>query len=58
MKILDPLKHTTDKVFLIAIALKEWHDETNKMNVRKADTQISLGICPVWSVFTVCSVDK
>ena len=25
------------------------HDKTNKMTVRPAKTQISLGICPVWS---------
>ena len=29
------------------------HDRTNKMDVRQAKTQISLGIRPVWSVFTV-----
>ena len=27
------------------------HDKTNKMSVRSAKTQISLGIRPVWSVF-------
>ena len=26
-----------------------WHDKTNKVNVRPAKTQISLGIRPVWS---------
>ena len=25
------------------------HDKTNKMSVRPAKTQVSLGICPVWS---------
>ena len=29
------------------------HDKTNKVTVRPAKTQISLGICPVWSEFTV-----
>ena len=30
------------------------HDKTNKISVRPAKTQISLGICPVWSsVFAV-----
>ena len=29
---------------------------TNKMSVRSAKTQISLGICPVWSVFPVRSM--
>ena len=26
-----------------------WHDKTNKMSVRPAKTQISLGIRPIWS---------
>ena len=29
-------------------------DKTNKVSVRPAKTQISLGIRPVWSVFAVC----
>ena len=33
-----------------------WHDKTNKMSVRPAKTQISLGIHPVWSVFAVPSM--
>ena len=28
-------------------------DKTNKMSARPAETWISLGICPVWSIFTV-----
>ena len=32
-----------------------WHDKTNKMSVRPAKTQISLGIRLVWSVFAVCT---
>ena len=32
------------------------HDKTNKMAVRPAKTQISLGIRPVWSVFAVRSM--
>ena len=32
------------------------HDKTNKMTVRPAKTQISLGIRPVWSVFAVRSM--
>ena len=32
------------------------HDKTNKMSVRPAKTQISLGIRPVWSVFAVRSI--
>ena len=29
-------------------------DKTNKMTVRPAKTQISLGICPVWSESSLC----
>ena len=29
------------------------HDKTCKMSVRPAKTRVSLGICPVWSVFSV-----
>ena len=31
------------------------HDKTNKMAVRPAKTQISLGICPVWSESSLCA---
>ena len=31
------------------IIIEPWHDKTNKVTVRPAKTQISLGICPVWS---------
>ena len=31
------------------------HDKTNKMNVRQAKTQISLGIRPVWSESSQCA---
>ena len=31
------------------------HDKTNKMSVRPARTQISLGICPVWSEPSLCA---
>ena len=30
------------------------HDKTNKMSVRPAKTQISLGIRPVWSESSLC----
>ena len=30
------------------------HDKTNKMTVRPAKTQISLGIRPVWSESSLC----
>ena len=31
------------------------HDKTNKMSVRQAKTQISLGIRPVWSESSQCA---
>ena len=31
------------------------HDKTNKMTVRPAETQISLGIRPVWSESSLCA---
>ena len=31
-----------------------WHDQTNKVIVRLAKIQISLGICPVWSESSLC----
>ena len=31
------------------------HDKTNKMSVRPAKTQISLGIRPVWSASSLCA---
>ena len=31
------------------------HDKTNKMTVRPAKTQISLGVCPVWSESSLCT---
>ena len=31
------------------------HDKTNKMSVRTATTQISLGILPVWSQSSLCT---
>ena len=31
------------------------HDKTNKMTVRQAKTQISLGICPVWLESSLCT---
>ena len=33
----------------IALKYEPRHDKTNKVTVRPAKTQISLGICPVWS---------
>ena len=34
------------------------HDKTNKMSVRPAKTQISLGIRPVWSKASMCAQSK
>ena len=31
------------------------HDKTNKITVRPAKSQISLGICPVWSESSLCT---
>ena len=31
------------------------HDKTNKMSVCQGKTQISLGICPVWSESSLCT---
>ena len=31
------------------------HDKTNEVTVRPAKTQISLGICPVWSEPSLCA---
>ena len=31
------------------------HDKTNKLSVRPGKTQISLGICPVWSESSLCT---
>ena len=36
------------------INIEPRHDKTNKLSVRPAKTQISLGIRQVWSVFAIC----
>ena len=41
---------------LVMSAFELAHDKTNKMTVRPAKTQISLGIRPVWSVSAVHSM--
>ena len=33
----------------LMVKISAWHDKTNKVSVRPAKTQISLGIRPVWS---------
>ena len=45
-----------NSMFKNIINFKPHHDKTNKMSVRQAETQISLGIRPVWSVFAVRSM--
>ena len=44
----------------VVVVKKNWieprHDKTNKLSVRPAKTQFSLGIRPVWSVFAVRSM--
>ena len=42
---------------LIYLLIEPPHDKTNKVTVRSAKTQISLGIRPVWSVFA-CRIKK
>ena len=37
------------------LLFEPWHDKTNKVTVRPAKTQISLGICPVWSESSLCT---
>ena len=42
--------------FLFRVSLFEPpHDKTNKKTVRPAKTQISMGICPVWSESSLCA---
>ena len=36
-------------------SFEPWHDKTNKMSVRPAKTQISLGIRPVWTESSLCA---
>ena len=40
----------------VPLTVEPQHDKTNKVSVRPAKTQISLGIRPVWSVFAVRSM--
>ena len=43
-----------DTVFM-QLSFEPRHDKSNKMSVRPAKTQISLGICPVWSESSLCA---
>ena len=45
-----------DRMFKKVITDEPPHDKTNKMTVCPAKTQISLGICPVRSVFAARSM--
>ena len=49
----DVQKGKTTCLSRITFYFKPYRDETNKVAVRPAKTQISLGIRPVWSVFAV-----
>ena len=40
---------------LLHVETEPWHDKTNKMIVRPAKTQISLGVRPVWSESSLCA---
>ena len=46
---------TLDLTRLLNHKIEPRHDKTNKMNVRPAKTQISLGICPVLSESSLCA---
>ena len=50
---------TTDDCYAIAENMLKVHEpphnKTNKMTVHPAKTQISLGICPVWSESSLCT---
>ena len=43
------------KIVHIANKYEPPHEKTSKMNVHPAKTQISLGICPVWSGSSLCT---
>ena len=46
-------RDNTDLIF--GLTKEPPHDKTNKMSVRPAKTQISLGIRPVWSESSLCA---
>ena len=48
-------KITSDNDWNIQTRLEPRHDKTNKMIVRLAKTQISMGIRPIWSEFSLCA---
>ena len=48
-------KITNDYDLYIETRFEPRHDKTNKMSVRPANTQISLGIRPIWSESSLCA---
>ena len=55
-KILDAyMDHVKLLQLEILLKYEPPHDKTNKMTVHPAKTQISLGICPVWSESSLCA---
>ena len=55
MQILGWLQQIQVSESLQVVSLKPQHDKTNKVTVCPARTQISLGICPVWSESSLCA---
>ena len=47
--------HINPKCLLQTKPYEPWHDKTNKMTVRIAKSQISLGIRPVWLESSLCA---
>ena len=47
--------YNTSEIMKIGRIYEPRHDKTNKMSVRSAKTQISLGIRPVWSESSLCT---
>ena len=48
-------KYISSKTVSSGLSYETRHDKTNKMSVRPAKTQISLGIRPVWSESSLCA---
>ena len=55
--LVDALNRVIRLEFCVVLLCEPRHDKTNRVSVRPAKTLISLGICPVWSVFTVRAKD-
>ena len=54
-RLYDPVCHNALHTNPITLNFEPPHDKTNKMTVRPAKTQISLGIRPVWSESSLCA---